>query len=152
MRILGGAALLGWMALVSSAFPYPLLDCRRVFLATLLPLFVMLTIFLRDRKEEKVSPPSIVAVVFPWLLAGLFWANGAMDHSDEVAHGTEVIDTRYSYRSGIRDTLIVRSWRAGRKTEVSVNAYQRFFYPGDRVTVKTKVGALGFAWITSVAR
>jgi hypothetical protein len=29
-----------------------------------------------------------------------------------------------------------------------LSAYQRFFYPGDRVTVRVTTGALGLSWIS----
>lgn len=95
----------------------------------------------------------ILASLVPWFVAAAFFANGALDHSEEHRHRAVVIETRYSYRSSIFDNLVVRSWRQGRANEViRVWAYQPFFYPGDFVTVGVRDGALGVPWISSFSR
>lgn len=95
----------------------------------------------------------ILASLVPWFVAAAFFANGALDHSEEHRHRAVVIETRYSYRSSIFDNLVVRSWRQGRANEViRVWAYQPFFYPGDFVTVGVRDGALGVRWISSFSR
>jgi hypothetical protein len=153
VKILTRVSLVGWIVLICSAFPYPLVDSQRVFWSIFLPTFAAAAIFLRGASGKTVTPTYFLAALVPWMLAGLFFANGALDHSAELHYPTVVVETRYSYRSGIRDTLVVRSWRPGRTTEsVTVNAYQRFFYPGERVTVRVRTGALGLSWISGVSR
>jgi hypothetical protein len=147
--------LVGCMALLYFALgPYPPLDSTGAFWAIFIPCFAAVAMFLRNGKAEKsAAPKCALGASAPWLFAVLFLANGALDHSEERRYSTVVVENRYSYWSGLRDTLVVRSWRPGRETEsLRVNSYQRFFYPGDRVMVGVKSGALGLPWINSVSR
>ena len=153
MAILTAVFLAGCIALVYSAFvPYRPLDGQSLFLVLLLG-FVAGVLFLRQHKGRPATAPPILTALLPWLVAGFFFGNGALDTSPEIRHATGVVETRYSYRSGIRDTLVVRSWRPGHTTEsILVSAYQKFFYPGETLTVGVKNGAFGLAWISSVSR
>jgi hypothetical protein len=155
MKKLTSIFLLGCIALLYFAFgPYPPLDSAGTFWGVFIPSFAVLAMILRDaREEQRATLKHVFAALLPWIFALLFLGNGALDHSEERQYPTVVIETRYSYRSGMRDTLVVESWRPGRKTEsLRVGSYQRFFYSGDRVTVGVKSGALGLPWITSVSR
>lgn len=114
--------------------------------------FVMAALFLRGGRNANLTAGYLVTALLPWLAAGWFFANGALDQSEEIRHQTVVVETRYSFR-GLRDRLVVRSWRSGRANEsIYVSALQPFFYRGESVTVCVKSGALGLPWISRVLR
>jgi hypothetical protein len=113
--------LVGCMALLYFALgPYPPLDSTGAFWAIFIPCFAAVAMFLRNGKAEKsAAPKCALGASAPWLFAVLFLANGALDHSEERRYSTVVVENRYSYWSGLRDTLVVRSWRPGRENGVA---------------------------------
>ena len=145
--------LVGCIALVYFANgPYPRLYDHGAFFWIFISGFLMLVHFLRNSSRNN-STPKYLAALLPWLLASLFLANGLFDHSEEQRYSTVVLEMHFSYFSGIRDTIDVRSWRPGRTIEsVYVRNKQGFFYPGERVTVGVRAGALGLSWISGVYR
>lgn len=152
MKILTPIFLVGCMPFVYIAFArYPPVDIV-VVMALFAVGFVMAALFLRGGRNRNVRAAYLVTALLPWLAAGWFLANGALDQSEEIRHQTVVVETRYSFR-GLRDRLVVRSWRSGRTSEwIYVSALQPFFYRGESVTVCVKSGALGLPWISRVLR
>ena len=94
--------------------------------------------------------------ILPWLIAGLFVANWALDRSNEIRHDTTVVDLHFG-KSWNR--VIVRSWRPGRSAEeiclkntIYFRRAPRFFVaPGDPIAISIKSGALGLPWITKIS-
>ena len=151
MKLLVPAFLIGCMAAVIATFLYPPFVDRMSLWALLLAAFIAIVLFLQS--GDRVAPRYVVGALVPWVAAAGFLANGRLDTSAEIRHPTVVIEERYSYRSAVLDTLVVRSWRDGRTTEsVPVHALQPFFNPGDRVSVGIRPGAFGLPWISSVTR
>jgi hypothetical protein len=132
--------------------PYPPLSPNALLVAFYAVCFVVgVMLFFVDR-DQKVTVTYLLGSLLPWLLAGFFLANGALDHSNEDRYQTVVVNTHYRYRWP-GDEVIVRSWRSGRTTESFYeHSYQRFYRPGDRVTVGVKSGALGTPWVNSISR
>ena|SRR5579864_1260823 len=155
MKIVTPVFLIGCIAIVLAFSQYPLVDI--VTTAALFAAgFIFIALLLHAGRNENVSARYVLAAVLPWVIAGLLFANGALDNSEETRHPTTVVETSYasSYRSiGMRHSMVVQSWRPGRTTEtVHVSAFQPFFHPGERITIGVKIGALGISWISSISR
>jgi hypothetical protein len=86
------------------------------------------------------------------MMAGSFFANGALDPSQEIRHQTVVIKRTYGNR-WMPDGLVVRSWRAGRMKESLYvgHFHQPFPHAGDYVTIGVKSGTLGIPWVSSIS-
>jgi len=151
MKAVTRVFLVGWMVLVYCPFfRYPPLDYGPAVVSVVIG-FIAAARFLYGGRGKNITPGCFMTALLPWLCAGLSFANGALDHAQELHYSTVVVQTQY--HRGIRDTLVVRSWRPGRTNEsLPVSAFQRFFLPGERVTVGVKVGALGLPWISSISR
>ena len=151
MRALTPIFLVGSMAFIYLTFlRFQLLDGILVAVVSAIG-FGMLALYLRSGRTEPVSGRYLTVSLLPWLAAGFFLGNGALDVSPEVRHRTRILKTYYPRRS-MRDRLTVQSWRSGRENEIIYVYSDRFFYPGDSVTIAVKPGAFGFPWIVSVSR
>jgi hypothetical protein len=152
VKILTPLFLLGSFTLAYFVFiRYPPVETTATMVLFVLGFFV-LAIFFRQGRMEKVTARYILAALLPWVIAGFFFANAALDYSEETVHPTVVVQTYYGTRWQ-RKELIVRSWRSGRTTEsVYVSSFQPFFYEGQHVAIGVKSGALGVSWISSISR
>src|SRR5215471_13607163 len=99
MKVFTSFFLIGCIALLCALFPYPLLDGRKLFWGIFLPGFAVIAMFLRGGSARTGSVKYFLAALLPWLLACLFFANGAFDRSEERRYSTVVVETHYSYRS-----------------------------------------------------
>jgi len=154
MEILPVIFLLGSFSLAYAAFiQYPPVDVGTT-MAFFAVGFVIVALLLREGRKESnaVTATYLLAAFLPWVIAGLFFANGKLDHSEEIRHQTVVIERYYGSR-WMRDEVVVRSWRVGRTREsVYVSALQAFFSDGERITIGVKAGTLGLPWVSSISR
>ena len=156
MRILRILFILGLFPLEYCVVAlHPVLDCVYTELGALALFFgAAFVIWTGDR--EGLGARHIFLSILPWLIAGLFVANWALDRSDEIRHDTTVVDIHFG-RSF--DRVIVHSWRPGRSTEevclkstIYFRRAPRFFVaPGDPIAISVKTGALGMPWVTKIS-
>lgn len=156
MQVLTGVFLFGYFAFAYVTFiRYPPLDTGTIMILFLVG-FVMVALLLRGGQKENrsVTVAYVVAALLPSVMAGLFFANGALDHSEQVRHHTVVVERRYG--SGlIPDSLVVQSWRSGRTMESvylsSLPSFHSPFHKGDPITLGVKSGTFGVPWVSSIA-
>jgi len=136
--------------------PYPLLAAGPVFGAAVVTGFLVSRMLLRAQKDEPVTLGYVVTALYPWALAAVLFANGALDRSAEARHHTVAVRTDPLVPFNV---VIVQSWRPGRTTEslylkTSLFHYDPlvWFHAGDPVTVGVRPGALGLPWISSISR
>lgn len=137
------------------SWPYPLLESGPVLLAAAILYLCAICVVLGTPFEAGSRIKYLLIALIPWAFAGLFVANGALDHSQEVLHSTKVVDSEYYLRGW--NIVVVRSWRPGRKVE---SLYLKtwlldktgFYLEGEPLTVGVRSGALGMPWLTQVMR
>lgn len=146
--------LVGCIALaVCANAPFLPLESREVMLGVLFPSVVVFALLQSTIRTRGPSKGHWALAVFPWFVASLLLVNGFFDRSPALTHSTVVEKTAYAYGVGFRHGIVVRSWRPGRTTEsIPVPLFQGFYYPGERVTITVREGALGLPWITAVSR
>jgi len=135
--------------------PHPVLDCGYTEIGAL-TLFIGAALIILTGDREGLGARHIFLSILPWLIAGLFVANWALDRSDEIRHDTTVVDIHFG-RSFSR--VIVHSWRPGRSTEeiclkdtIYFPRATRFIVaPGDPIAISVKSGALGMPWVTRMS-
>ncbi len=153
--------LFGSIAFFPSTLFYPPLelDGILIFIGVLFFLTLLLAGYLdwRARKHAEIESLKRVfraLIPLPWLLAGLLWANGALDSSEPKNHRTVVMD-KFTMPGALKQSRItVTSWRPGRSIErvpVSRDDYLRFA-PGDEVEVRVQDGLVGIPWVYAVYR
>ncbi len=115
MRIVYIIFFLGAAALVFSVVgPYPVLGAGPMLLGVIALIVVTAGVLLNEPGVGGPTARRMFLTLFPWLFAGLFFANGALDHSDAVLYEMVVVKQDF-FRSW--DVLTVRSWRPGHTTE-----------------------------------
>jgi hypothetical protein len=136
--------------LVFCAFAfYPPLEFWEDSLASLIACFGAMTVCLRT---DRITDRRALVLLVPWLLAAVFLANGALDHSDETRYPTVVIATNYDWGI-VKHSVTVRSWRAGQTSElIPLRLNQPFYDPKEKVSVGVKSGAFGIPWVNSFSR
>ena len=161
MRILRIIFLVGALVVVLSVTgPYPLLGAGPMLLSIGIIIFIGAGILTMKTKSEKPSASHLFITLFPWLLAGFLVVNGARDRSQEDVHQTVVVTEHFGR---FWDTVVVRSWRPGRKTEslylktgfnLRTGTYfpGRFFFDGKPIAVGVRQGAFGMPWLSTISQ
>ena len=156
MRILRVLFILGFFPLEYCVVaPHPVLDCGYTEIGAL-TLFIGAALIILTGDREGLGARHIFLSILPWLIAGLFVANWALDRSDEIRHDTTVVDIHFG-RSFSR--VIVHSGRPGRSTEeiclkdtiYFLRAPRFIVAPGDPIAISVKGGALGMPWVTRMS-
>ena len=135
--------------------PFPLLIAGPVLGTSAVGALIVSRALLSASKDDRVTPAYFVTALFPWMLAALLFANGALDRSAETRYHTVAVKTESLVPFNI---VIVQSWRPGRTTEslylkTSLFHYDPlvWFHASAPVTVGIRPGALGLPWISSVS-
>jgi len=153
--------LFGSIAFLPASHFYPPLELDGVLIFFGLLFFLTLLVagYLdwRARKHlelEALKRAFRALVPLPWLLAGLLWANGALDSAAPQNHRTTVVG-KFTMPGTLKQSRItVTSWRPGHAFErvpVSRDDYLRFA-PGDEVEVRVMEGLVGIPWVYAVYR
>lgn len=155
-KILHAVVLVGLLpGIYCISRPYPLLESGPVLLGAAVLYICAICVVIGAPAEGRGSPKYWLVALIPWLVAGVCVANGALDHSPEVLHSTEVVNSEYYLRGW--NIVNVRSWRPGHTDE---SLYLKtwlldsrgFYLEGQPLTVGVKSGALGMPWLTQVTR
>lgn len=152
MKSLQAIFLFGVLALIYCAFrAYPPFSANLLLVVVFAACLAAGGALFTADKAQHANAKYFFASVLPWLLAGLFLANVALDHSKEVRYQTVVVDAPYEIWT--YQNVIVQSWRPGEKTEsFYLRGYKNFLLPGQHLTIGMRAGALGVSWISSVYR
>jgi hypothetical protein len=153
MKTLTPISLFGFLAANFALRRYPPVEMGTMMIL-LAAALIMGILSLREglRKDRSITAAYLVASLLPWMMAGSFFANGALDPSQEIRHQTVVVERTYGSR-WVPDGLVVRSWRFGRtKESLYVGHFEPLPHAGDYVTVGVKSGTFGVPWVSSIAR
>ncbi len=153
--------LVGSIAFLPASHYYPPLELDGILIFVGLLFFFTLGLagYLdwRARRHQEIEALKRIFRAFvplPWLLAGLLWANGALDSSGGERRDTVVLGKFTMPGSLKQSRLTVQSWRSGRSIErvpVSRDDYSRFA-PGDDIEVRVQPGLVGIPWVYAVYR
>lgn len=156
MRILHFVVLVGLLpGIYCVSGPYPLLESGPALLAVAILCFCAVCIVIGAPLDGRGSAKYVLISLLPWVLAALFLANGAFDHSDEVLHQTVVVESHYYLRGWT--IVVVRSWRPERaKESLYLKTWlldkRGFYLEGEPLAVGVKSGAFGMPWVTQIFR
>ncbi|HTV59288.1 MAG TPA: hypothetical protein VMJ93_10485 [Verrucomicrobiae bacterium] len=153
--------LLGALAFIVAALRYPAveLDGILIFIGVLFFLTLGLVIYVERRalRHSELEVPKRVyfaLIPAPWLLAGLLFINGALDHYPVRPEPVRVVG-KFSMPGPIPiRRLDVTSWREGRRYErIPVGRFDfDRFSPGDPAIVEVHPGLVGIPWVSGVSR
>jgi hypothetical protein len=148
--------VLGALAFVAASSRYPPLDLDAIliFIGVLFFLTLGLAIWLERRALRHLEVEVLKRIYYglipvPWLLAGLLFANGALDREPPQIEEARVV-SKFSMGGALPSRrLIVTSWREDRRVErvpvdrVNFDSFSR----GDIVEVKVESGLVGIPWV-----
>jgi hypothetical protein len=156
-----GLFLLGAIAFVAASNRYPALDLDGIliFIGILFFITLGLAIWLERRAQRHVEVEALKRIYFglipvPWLLAGLLFANGALNGAPPTTVQARVVG-KFAMRGWLPTRrLIVTSWRDGHQVErlrVDAGVFDSIT-TGDSVDVKVEDGWVGIPWVLDVSR
>jgi hypothetical protein len=156
-----GLFLLGAIAFVAASNRYPALDLDGIliFIGVLFFVTLGLAIWLERRAQRHVEVEALKRIYFglipvPWLLAGLLFANGALNGAPPTTVQARVVG-KFAMRGWLPTRrLIVTSWRDGHQVErlrVDAGVFDSIT-TGDSVDVKVEDGWVGIPWVLDVSR
>jgi hypothetical protein len=163
MKLLNRTAffLLGALVFVVASQRYPALelDGITIFIGLVFFLTLALAIWVERRALRHTEVEALKRIYYgliplPWLLAGLLFGNGALDHAPPHSETVRVVG-KFSMPGPVPSRrLIVTSWREGRRIErvpVDRGDFDRFVV-GDMAIVQVDDGLVGIPWVSGVSR
>jgi hypothetical protein len=163
MKLLNRTALFLLGALVfvvaSQRFPALELDGILIFIGLLFFFTLGLAIWVERRALRHTEVEALKRIYYgliplPWLLAGLLFGNGALDHAPPRPQEARVVG-KFAMSGPVPNCrLIVTSWREGRRIErvpVDRGDFDRFSV-GELAVVEVKDGLVGIPWVVGVSR
>jgi hypothetical protein len=156
-----GLFLLGALVFIVASQRYPALelDGILIFIGLLFFLTLGLAIWVERRALRHTEVEALKRIYYgliplPWLLAGLLFGNGALDHAPPQPQEGRVVG-KFSMPGPVPNRrLVVTSWREGRRIErvpVDRGDFDRFSV-GDMAVVEVKDGLVGIPWVVGVSR
>jgi hypothetical protein len=163
MKLLNRTALFLLGALVfvvaSQRFPALELDGILIFIGLLFFFTLGLAIWVERRALRHTEVEALKRIYYgliplPWLLAGLLFGNGVLDHAPPRPQEVRVVG-KFAMSGPVPNRrLIVTSWREGRRIErvpVDRGDFDRFSV-GELAVVEVKDGLVGIPWVVGVSR